>query len=113
VPEQLLDTETEAKKDLKRLEESLHILWDKARLVSDELLNLKAKNRELQNRLSGLEDDGRRKEEELRRQQKDLLEMREQLDHAQSNGSGLFSKEELDAVKLRLKELISTINSRL
>ena len=113
VPEQLFDTETVEKTDLKQLEESLQVLWEKARLVSDELLKLKAKNRELQNRLSGLEDNDRRKDEELKRRERELLEMHDQLEHAQSNGSSLFSKEELETVKLRLKELITKINSRL
>jgi hypothetical protein len=112
--EQFIDTETvEEKKDLRQLEESLHVLWDKARLVSDELLRLKAKNKELQDRLSGLEVNDRRKEEELRRRAQELEEVRGQLAHAQSNGSSLFSKEESAALVSRVKDLILKINSRL
>jgi response regulator RpfG family c-di-GMP phosphodiesterase len=101
------------KKDLRQLEESLHVLWEKARLVSDELLRLKAENKELKNRLSGLEVDKRRSTEELQRREREMEEVREQLANAQLNGSSLFSKEDSEAVKLRMKELIAKINSRL
>jgi hypothetical protein len=42
-----------------------------------------------------------------------MEEVRVQLAHAQSNGSSLFSKEESEALKSRLKELIVKINSRI
>jgi len=131
VPEQLIDAETAEKKDLKQLEESLHSLWEKARLVSDVILRLKVENKELQSRLSSLEMKERRCTEELRQREQALVlkdrrcaeelqqpeqqieEVRALLAHAQSNGSSLFSKEESEALKLRLKELIVKINSRL
>ena len=112
MPEQLLDTEMADKKDLKHLEDALQLLWDKARRVSDVILQLKADNRELQSRISSLELKERRSMEELQRRENDLNEIRAQLAKAQSNGSSLFSKEELEVIKSRLKELISKINSR-
>ena len=113
MPEQLIDAETVEKKDLRQLEGSLQALWEKARLVSDQLLRLKAENKELQSRISSLELKERRWTEELQRREHDLEEVRAQLAHAQSNGRSLFSKEESEALKLRLKELIVKINSRL
>ncbi len=113
MPEQLLDAETAEKKDLRQLEESLQSLWEKARLVSDALLRLKTENKELQSRLSSLELKERRWAEELRQREHEIEEVRAQLVQAQSNGSSLFSKEESEAIKLRLKELIIKINSRL
>jgi hypothetical protein len=131
LPEQLLDAETAEKKDLRQLEESLQLLWEKARLVSDLLLRLKTENKELQGRLSSLELKERRSSEELRQREQELelkerrwteeLQQREheieqvrvQLAHAQSNGNSLFSKEESETLKSRLKELINKINSRL
>ncbi len=113
MPEQLFDADTVEKRDLKQLEESLRVLWDKARHVSDALLHLKAENKELQGRLSSLELKERRWAEELQRRERDLEEVRNQLAQAQSNGKSLFSKEESEALKLRLKELIVKINSRL
>jgi predicted nucleic acid-binding Zn-ribbon protein len=111
LPEQLLDIEMTDKKDLKHLEDALQILWDKARHVSDALLRLKAENKELQSRILSLELKERRSTEELQHQ-RDLNEIRMQLAQAQSNGSSLFSKEESEVIKSRLKELIVKINSR-
>jgi hypothetical protein len=112
LPEQLIDTEMADKKDLKHLEDSLQILWDKARRVSDVILKLKAENKELQNRISGLELKEHRSIEELQRRENDLNEIRMELAKVQSNGSSLFSKEESEVFKSRLKELINKINSR-
>ena len=112
MPEQLIDTEMTDKKGLKRLEDALQILWDKARLVSDVLLKLKAENKELQSQILSLELKERRSMEELQRREHDLNEIRTQLAQAQSNGSSLFSKEESEVLKSRLKELIMKINSR-
>ena len=113
MPEQLLDAETAEKKDLRQLEDSLQSLWEKARLVSDQLLRLKAENKELHSRLSSLELKERRWAEDLRRREQEIEEVRGQLAHAQSNGSSLFSKEESEVLKSRLKELIVKINSHL
>ena len=113
MPDQLIEAETTEKKDLKQLEESLRVLWEKARLVSDVLLRLKTENKELQNRIDGLELKERRYTEELQKRERDLEEISKQLAQVQSNGSSLFSKEESEALKSRLKELIIKINSRL
>ena len=113
MPEQLLDAETAEKKDLRQLEESLQSLWEKARRVSDVILRLKAENKELQSKLSSLELKERRWTEELRQREREIEEVRAKLAHAQSNGRSLFSKEESEALKSRLKELIVKINSRL
>ena len=110
--EQLLDTEMADKKDLKRLEDALQILWEKARRVSDVIIQLKTENKELRSRISGLELKERRSAEELQRREKELNEIRAELETAQSNGNSLFSKEELEVIRLRLKELIGKINSR-
>jgi chromosome segregation ATPase len=113
LPEQLLDAETAEKKDLRQLEESLQSLWEKARLVSDLLLRLKTENKELKSRVSSLELKERRYSEDLRQRQQEMEEVRAQLAHALSIGNSLFSKEESEALKSRLKELIVKINSRL
>lgn len=113
MPEQLIDAETVEKKDLRQLEGSLQMLWEKARLVSDQLLRLKTENKELQDRILSLELKEHKSKEELQRREHELEEIRAQLAHAQSNGRSFFSKEESEALKLRLKELIMKINSRL
>jgi chromosome segregation ATPase len=113
LPELQLDAEMANKKDLRQLEDSLQKLWEKARLVSDSLLRLKTENQELKNRIVSLESKEQRWTEELQRRERDLEQIRAQLAQAQSNGSSLFSKEESEALKSRLKELITKINSRL
>ena len=113
MPEQLIDAEMAEKKDLRQLEESLQSLWEKARLVSELLLRLKAENKELQGRLSSLELKERRWTDEIRQREQEIKEVHAQLAHEQSNGRSLFSKEESEALKSRLKELIVKINSRL
>jgi hypothetical protein len=130
LPEQLIDTEMTDKKGLKRLEDALQTLWEKARHVSDVLLRLKAENKELQSRIlslelkeqhsteefqrriSSLELQKQHSMEELQHRERDLADVRTQLAQAQSNGSSLFSKEESEVLKSRLKELIMKINSR-
>ena len=113
MPEQLIDAEMTEKKDLRQLEESLQSLWEKARLVSDLLLRLKAENKELKSKLSSLEVQERRWAEEIRQREQEMEEVCARLAHEQSNGKSLFSKEESEALKSRLKELIVKINSRL
>ena len=113
LPEQLMDAETAEKKDLRQLEESLQFLWEKARRVSEALLRLKAENKELQSKLLSLESKERRWAEEIRQHEREMEEVRAQLAQAPSNGSGLISKEDSEALKSRLKELILKINSRL
>lgn len=114
MPEQLIDIDTEMtdKKGLKHLEEALQTLWDKARHVSDVLLRLKAENKELQSRILSLELKEHRSIEEIQHRERDLKEIRTQLAQIQTNGSSLFSKEESEVLKSRLKELIIKINSR-
>lgn len=111
--EQLFDIESTEKKDLKHLEDSLQLLWDKARRVSDTLLRLKAENKELRDRISSLELKEHRAAEELQHRESDVNELQAQLKQAQSNGQRKFSKEESEVLKSRLKELILKINSRL
>lgn len=113
MPEQLIDVEALEKKDLRQLDETLRVLWEKARHVSDVLLQLKTENKELQSRISSLELKEHRWTEELQQRDRALEDVRAQLAQAKSNGNSLFSKEELEALKSRLKELIVKINSRL
>ena len=113
MPEQLIDAETAEKKDLRQLEESLQSLWEKARLVSNVILRLKVENKELRNKLLSLELKERHCTEEIRQREQEIEQVRKQLVQIQSNGSSLFTKEELEVLKSRLKELITKINSRI
>jgi hypothetical protein len=111
--EQLVSAETTNKKDLRPLEDALQKLWEKARIVSEALLRLKAENKELRERISSLEGQERRALEDLQRRERELEQVRAQMTQIQSNGQNLFSKEETEALKARAEELITKINSRL
>ena len=113
MPEQLFDAEMAEQKEQRQIEDSLQKLWEKARLVSDALLQCKKENKELRALLSSLELKERHSADELERRGREVEELRALLGHAQSNGNSLFSKEESEALRSRLTELIGRINSRL
>jgi chromosome segregation ATPase len=113
LPEQHIEAEPEQKLELQRMEESLQKLWEKARLVSDSLIRLKSENKELRERIAGISSQEHQTTDELRKKLSELEQVRVQLGEAQSNGHNLLSKEETDALIIRLKELIVKINSRL
>ena len=113
MPDQHIEAEPEQKHDLRRMEESLQKLWEKARLVSDSLIRLKSENKELRDRIASLASQEHQATNELRSKLSEIEQIRVQLSEAQSNGHNLLSKEETDALKIRLKELIVKINSRL
>ncbi len=113
MPELKFDTEAIKARDLRHLEESLQRLWEKARLVSDTIIRLKEENKELTDRIASLEATEIRLSTEARDREQELQRVRVQLQHLQSNGSGIFSRQEQEELKLRVRELITKINSRL
>jgi chromosome segregation ATPase len=113
VPELNFDAEAATKRDLRHLEESLQKLWEKARLVSDAIIRLKEERKELQGRVSSLEATEGRLSSEVRDKEQQIRELRAQLAELQSNGSGVFNLHEREEMKIRLKELIAKIGSRL
>ncbi|HTP81098.1 MAG TPA: hypothetical protein VMM57_11935 [Bacteroidota bacterium] len=104
--EQQPEAEAGKKSDLHHLEESLQVVWEKARRVSELLIRLKEENKTLQQEEQHLRSELERRELDLQRVRKELLQL-------QSNGSGMFSKEEKEELTTRIKELIGKINSRL
>lgn len=113
MPEQQVEPEVMSGKDIKTLESSLQLLWEKARQVSEALLQIKEANVALRNRVSELEAGERQLQEELAGRERELDRVRQELTRLQPNGSEVFSKEEKEALKARIKELITKINARL
>jgi len=114
LPELQVESEAAAsKKDLRHVEEILQKLWEKARTVSDTLSRMREENRTLKNRVAELEHIERKLISELQKSDLDLQKLRTDLLKVQSNGSESFTKEEKEALKTRIKELIARINSRL
>jgi predicted nucleic acid-binding Zn-ribbon protein len=100
-------------KDIKTLETSLEALWEKARRVSDVLVQLKETNAVLQKKVEDLELVERGLKQELAGKERELDHLRQEALRLQSNGSNILTKEEKEALKARIKDLISRINSHL
>lgn len=113
MPEQQLEAEAASAKDLRHLEETLQKLWEKARRVSDLLIHLKQENKNLRSKVSELETSGERLTSMLQQKDQEFQRVRTEFLKLQSNGSDIFTKEEREALKTRIKELIAKINSRL
>jgi uncharacterized protein (DUF3084 family) len=108
-----VEPEVASAKDIKNLESSLQALWEKARQVSESLTQLKEKNTVLQGRVEELEQSERKLKQELQGREKEFERLKQEALRLQSNGSDLLTKEEKEALKSRIKELITKINSHL
>jgi len=101
------------KTDVRHLEQAVQKLWEKARLVAGLLGRLREENESLRKRVGELESVERKLIGEMQKSDMDLQKTRTDLLKLQSNGSDAFTKEEKEALKLKIKELISKINARL
>lgn len=99
--------------DNRALDQLLQNLWEKARRVSELVVHLKAENRMLKDQMKQMEQEYERLRAETDAKQQELQQIKQQLVQHQSNGSDLFTKEEKEALKARIKELIVKINARL
>ena len=108
-----VESEPAGKVDVRHLDEILQRLWEKARVVSESLTRMREENQSLKKRVTDLEHVERKLISEIQKSDGDLQKVRSELLKLQSNGSDLLTKEEKEALKARIKELISRINSRL
>lgn len=106
-------TEVTSGKDRSNLEALLQSLWEKARRVSELVLRLKRENESLKKHVDEIQQGQEDLRAELNLKQQELQSIKQQLLQLQSNGSEVFTKEEKEAFKARIKELIVKINSRL
>lgn len=113
MPDQHVEAEVISGKDIKTLESSLEALWEKARRVSDVLVQLKETNAALQKKVEDLESVERGLKQELSGKERELERLRQDALRLQSNGSNILTKEEKEALKARIKDLINRINSHL
>jgi len=107
------DTELASKRDLRRLAESIQELWTKARRVSDALVRTRVENAQLKTKYAELERSEREVQTRLEQREQELHKLRIDYTQLQSNGNSIYSKEEKEELKTKIKELISKINSRL
>ncbi len=113
LPDVQEDTELAGKRDLKQLAASIQELWSKARRVSDLLLQVRADNGQLKSKIAELEQAERELKARLEQREQELHKLKLEVVQLQSNGSSIFSKEEKEQMRTKMKELISKINSRL
>jgi signal transduction protein with GAF and PtsI domain len=100
-------------KEIRSLETSLEALWEKARRVSEALVQMKEQNGEFRKRVEDLEAIEQRLMRELADKEREVERLRQEALRAQSNGSNILTKEEKEALKARIKDLIVKINSHL
>jgi septal ring factor EnvC (AmiA/AmiB activator) len=113
LPDQHIEAEVISGKDMKTIETSLEALWDKARRVSEVLVQLKETNGVLQRKVEDLESVEQNLKQELAAKERELERLRQDALRLQSNGSNILTKEEKEALKARIKDLIGKINSHL
>ncbi|MBF8293835.1 MAG: hypothetical protein HW389_380 [Bacteroidetes bacterium] len=113
MPDQHVTAEVLSGKDIKTLENSLEALWDKARRVSEVLVQLKETNGVLQRKVEDFEIVEQNLKQELVAKERELERLRQEALRLQSNGSNILTKEEKEALKARIKDLIGKINSHL
>lgn len=113
MPDQHIEAEVISGKDMKTIETSLEALWDKARRVSEVLVQLRETNGVLQSKVEVLETVEQNLKLDLAAKDRELERLRQDALRLQSNGSNILTKEEKEALKARIKDLIGKINSHL
>jgi septal ring factor EnvC (AmiA/AmiB activator) len=113
LPDQHVTAEAMSGKDIKTLETSLEALWDKARKVSEVLVQLKETNGVLQRKVEDFEIVEQNLKQELAAKERELERLRQEALRLQSNGSNILTKDEKEALKARIKDLVGKINSHL
>jgi chromosome segregation ATPase len=113
LPEQQVEPEVMSGKDIESIESALQALWEKARHVSETVIQLKEMNVTLQGRVEELEHSEQRLKQELLGREKELERVRQGVVRLQSNGSDALTKEEKEALILRIRDLITKINSHM
>lgn len=101
-----VETEERSGSETDQVESSLQKLWEKARRLSEVLLRIQKENQALRRRVEELEGREKQLSGELQGQEQELLKL-------QSNGSGMFTHEEKEALASKIKDLIAKINARL
>jgi chromosome segregation ATPase len=108
------DLEGPAVRDLGSLELALKTMWEKARAAADMIARLQSERTELQSSLRELEKSVSALRSEMLTKEQELKRLR--AEHAQlSNldGRNVFSEEEKEMFRGKIKDLISKINSHL
>ena len=113
MPDQHAEAESVSGKDIRSLEISLETLWEKARRVSEVLVQMRETNGDLRKRVEDLEAVEQRLVQDLADKGREVERWHQEVLRAQSNGQNILTKEEKEALKARIKDLITKISSHL
>lgn len=97
----------------KVLDASFSTLWEKVKVVSELVLKLKRENKELRRNQFDQEEIHKNLLTQINQIKAELESTRSQVEKLQSNGSGIYTKEEKEALALKIQDLLAKINSRL
>lgn len=101
-------------KDGVAVEEELKAVWEKVRLATHLIAQLRDEKRTITTRAEELERQVAALRSDLQARDAEIKRIRAEHAHiASSNGQQSFSEEEREAIKNRIRELISKINSYL
>jgi chromosome segregation ATPase len=99
--------------DIKDIESSLQKLWERARRLSEVILQLRKENEQLRSTLAEHQDSEHSLSASMRRKEQELAGVQAELKKLQQNGSSFLNREEKEALTAKIKELISKIDARL
>jgi uncharacterized protein YoxC len=108
-----LETSSTGGTDIKDVASSLQNLWERARRVSDLVVQMRKENEELRQSLLHHEESERTLSETVQRKEQELERVQAELHKLQENGSSFLKHDEKAALTEKIKDLISKIESRL
>ncbi|MFH0988843.1 MAG: hypothetical protein V1799_02375 [bacterium] len=114
MPEEIADNEILSNsRHLKNLENSLQALWEKARRVSDILVQLREENSFLKGKTREFETAVQNYQQELESKTKELSRLQSNFSELQKRGSEIFTTEERESIRIKIKDMVNRINARL
>lgn len=109
--EQQTELEVGSIRDSRGLEGVFRTLWERVKKAAELIEHLKEENRTLRSNTAQLEEQLSNLKNELMTKEGALREMNEERLQVLSSGDSLFSEQEREALKQKIRELIASINS--
>lgn len=110
-----VEMDTKSHTDSITLESELKQLWDKIRIATERISQLREQSDKYHDRVEHLEREVVRLQSELNRREKEIKQVK--FDHSQlSNslsGNNVLTPDEKEALKAKIKDFIAKINSHL
>jgi dGTP triphosphohydrolase len=111
---QIKNQEISITEDMQNIETVLRTFWEKARFASELINRLREEKRVLQEDCSKLLDELQKVKAELTNKEQEVKRLRAEQEQMLSSMSGnIFSSQEKEELKSKIKDLILKINSHL